>query len=187
MIQSIERIRCSAKLGSRRTGGFTLVEMLAALVILMLLTGIVTMGVNLGMKTYREATFASESQILAGTINSALSDPFRNMTYTEDALGNRTYSIVYRDDATGGAVTSPSLKAIDGQIYIQGSNTSGNGIALLNKKAYSDCKVTSIKLDDCDGVIVSGTFSIQSTVDSSLKKEDIAFSFVPISPIHKPN
>lgn len=171
---------------SRSTGGFTLVEMLATLIVLTLLTGMVAMGVNLGLKTYRESTFASESQILMGTINSALSDPFRNMTYTEDEQGSRTYSIIYRDDVAGETVISPSLKAIDGQIYIQGTNTSGNGIALLNRRAYSDCKVTDIGLDNCNSTMVSGTFTIQSTVNADLKKENIPFSFVPINPIHKP-
>lgn len=171
---------------ARRNGGFTLVEMLSALIVLTLLTGMVVMGVNLGMKTYREATFESESEILAGTINSALSDPFRNMTYTQDDQGVRTYSIVYRDDAAGSTVISPSLHAEGGQVYIQGTNTSGNGIALLNGKAYSDCKVTDIQLDSCDSAMVKGTFTIQSTLDANLVKENIDFSFVPISPIHKP-
>lgn len=58
-------------------GGFTLVEMLVALAIVVMLSLMISVGTSIGAKVQREATFVAESDILASTINTALQDVLR--------------------------------------------------------------------------------------------------------------
>lgn len=169
----------------RSRAGFTLVEMLVALALMILMTAMVTVGVSVGLQTYRQSTFTSQSAILSNTIDSALSDPFRNMTSASDENGTTVYTIVYRDDAQGATIVDPQLKTNNGRLYIVGKNLSGNAaeVTLLNGSAYADCAVTDVSLTLSAGN-ASGTYKIQSTVDENLSK-DYSFSFVPVSPIEK--
>ena len=74
----VSRVRVSRL---RSQTGFTLTEMLAALLVLTLLAGVVSTGVAGAVDIYRREQFASQSQVLAGTIYNSLSTPFRFMKY----------------------------------------------------------------------------------------------------------
>lgn len=179
--------KTSRALRRRANAGFTLTEMLAALAVLVLLTSMIVMGVSVGMKTYQASTFESEAEILSSTINSALSDPLRTITWTT-ADGVRTYSIVYRDDAAGETLESPELTADNGQIVLTGKGTT-DSIPLLNKGAYGDCIVTNAELNtletsDSDAsletpLVISGSYTIQSKINPSLT-HTYTFSFVSL-------
>ena len=60
--------------------GFTLVEMLACVVTLLLIGMIVSTGTNLAMASLRETTFESDSQMLESTLNTYIGDILRHAT-----------------------------------------------------------------------------------------------------------
>ena len=62
---------------SRRNGGFTLIEMMCALLILVLLVMGMGVGMDTGSKIYRDATFESESATLSGILNTSIGDILR--------------------------------------------------------------------------------------------------------------
>ena len=69
------------KLVSKR--GFTLVEMLACVVTLLLIGMIVSTGMNLATMSLRETTFESDSQMLESTLNTYIGDILRHATEVE--------------------------------------------------------------------------------------------------------
>ncbi len=61
-----------------KRSGFTLVEMLCAIVVLLLVTiGVVT-GVQLAMRSYAKSVSDSEAQVLCATLTSSVSDKLRS-------------------------------------------------------------------------------------------------------------
>ena len=75
----------------RSRAGFTLVEMLAALMVLGLLTALVATGVARANDIYRAEQFASQAQVLSDSIYNAISTPIRFMR--TDADGNYVVSL----------------------------------------------------------------------------------------------
>jgi len=68
--------------------GFTLIEMLACVVTLLLIGMIVSTGMNLATMSLRETTFESDSQMLESTLNMYIGDILRHATdVKEDATG----------------------------------------------------------------------------------------------------
>ena len=57
--------------------GFTLVEMLVSLAIVVMMSLMISVGTSVGAKVQRESTFVAESDILASTINTAVQDVLR--------------------------------------------------------------------------------------------------------------
>lgn len=170
--------------GSRHTAGFTLTEMLAATIVLTLLTVMVTAGVRAGTIAYQSSAFESESELLSHDIDSALSDPFRNMTWQTADDGSRTYSVIYRNDQAGSTVVNPRIVTVSGELYLQGDNTSGDGIKLLNGGAYANCQVTDVSpsqpitpapgvaATDANAVAsITVSYTIQSIINQSLTKQ----------------
>ena len=62
---------------SRKNSGFTLIEMMCALLILVFITIGISFSVNAGSKIYEDSMFESESATLAGILNTALGDILR--------------------------------------------------------------------------------------------------------------
>ena len=167
----------------RAKDGFTLVEMLAALIVLILLTATVTMGITAGMKLYRQSTFESQSAMLNSTIDNALADPFRFMKVT-----GTTYTITYQDNKDSGMIDNPTLAPDEnGHLYLSGTdhNNTAKTISLkvLNEGAYGDCTVamdgSGFNLNDDRGC-VSITYTITSKADASLS-HTYTLSYKPIS------
>lgn len=70
-----------------RKSGFTLVEMLCSIVVMLLVTIGVATGVQLAMRSYAKSVSNSEAQALCATLTSAVSDKLRN-SGTVDATTN---------------------------------------------------------------------------------------------------
>ena len=73
------------KLKSKR--GFTLIELMATLLILVLLAMGIGVGMDAGTKIYQEATFESDSATLAGILNTNIGDILR---YSQDVRLNES-------------------------------------------------------------------------------------------------
>ena len=57
--------------------GFTLVEMLCTIVLILLISALVVTGVQLGVKSYHRSISDSEAQVLCSTLTTAISDELR--------------------------------------------------------------------------------------------------------------
>lgn len=168
MIRLIDKLHDTCRDSMRRKSGFTLAEMLAALVVITLLTGIVAMGVSVGLKIYQNSMFVSESEALSSTIDSAMSGPLR---YAERTSDGSHYSITYRSVSIGSLTSNEIVKVQDGKLY-WGTTTN---YPLLNDSAYTDCKVASASVTpavETNGEIVfSVTYTLESNTDSSRTKK----------------
>lgn len=75
------------------SGGFTLIEMLCAVTVLLLLCLMLGSGMQAAMTTYRAITAKSETQLLLNTLVNAIAGELRYAQELElDAEGNLTYS-----------------------------------------------------------------------------------------------
>lgn len=135
--------------------GFSLVEMLAATMVLVLLVLILNVGLNLSVKSYRTMTAESETQLLLSSVTNVLSDELRyardivtKTETTEDTDGlngnlDRFLSVSY------GRNTTLSLE--DGQLY-------ANGKRMLAAGAYGNgayaIKQLNITYDDTREVFI---------------------------------
>lgn len=157
----------------KRSNGFTLVETLVAVLILVMLSSIVGVGINTAMKTYRELIFTSESDILASTVNTALSDLLRFASYEEESSTDAGKVIFSNRDYY--KVTNGSLDLSDGKIYINTDDTgSGNYNALVNNGAYTTLQVSDLKLNYDNGIFL-GSYTIEDRT-GTLKK-DVVYAF----------
>lgn len=103
------------KIGSRLrdSGGFTLVELLAACVVLILLGLILSAGLSVAAKSYHDVTAESEAQLLLSTLADAVMDDLRFardlelngselVSYTSDSYGLRAADRCGKRTADGG-------------------------------------------------------------------------------------
>lgn len=121
--------------------GLTLVELLAATVVLMLLGLMLNTGLQTALSTYRAITAQSELELLLSTAVDALADDLRyardvsgtgtNFTYTSDSFGEGTKLTV--DD--------------DGQIKANGKRVLSTGAYGLNE-AYKVKEDMEISYED---------------------------------------
>ncbi len=166
----------------RSCSGFTLVELLAALLVLTLLTSVVAVGTSGALDVYRREQFASQAQMLSGTVDSSLADPFRFMTSTLAEDGQEVDTVVFHRQ-TISAAGGVRLVSIDGQLYLQGDQ---GDFPLLNGSAYGNCKIELVDdptdpEDDysCTSVCVKGAYRITDASDPSLSRT-YRFYYTPL-------
>lgn len=167
---------------ARAEQGFTLVEMLAAAIVLVLMCGMVTTGVIAAQNLYQREQFSSQAQILSDTIDSALSDPFRFMTSTTNSAGDEVDTITFngQEISAAGGIT---LVVKDGMLYLHGDQ---GDFKLLNASAYGSCRVELVddpnSPDDdyyCSSAGDNGAYRIVDAGDPS-RSRTYAFYFAPI-------
>jgi Tfp pilus assembly protein PilV len=151
-------------------GGFSLFESMVALLIISILTIGITTAVNAAASIYKKSLFVSEGEVLAATIDTALSDVLRFSSSVSEEDGkiqitNENYSVV-----KGHFV----LKK--GWLYLNLTDEKADGaddaplVALINGGTYTSMKIDSFTLNYKDGVF-SGSYVIQSKDDSNLRKK----------------
>lgn len=89
--------------------GFSLIEMMAALVILVLLVVAMGTGMTSGMRIYRDATFEADSGSMSGILNTSLGDILRyseNIRINQGTAANPSAGFV---DSDGGYITKESV------------------------------------------------------------------------------
>ncbi len=155
--------------------GFSLVEMLAATMVLVLLVLILNVGLNLSVKSYRTMTAESETQLLLSSVTNVLSDELRYardiVTKTETTEGadglngnlDRFLSVSY------GRNTTLSLE--EGQLYANGkrmlaAGAYGNGAYAIEQLniTYDDTKevfTVNIAVSGTDDITAKTTLLIR--------------------------
>lgn len=77
----------------KRNAGFTMVEMLCAVAVLLLLCLLMYTGINMAVTDYRAFTSEAETQLLLDSLTDALADKLRYAEVSIDASGKVSYSI----------------------------------------------------------------------------------------------
>lgn len=116
--------------------GFTLMEMLACTVTLILIGLICTAGMNLATMSLRESTFESDSQMLESTLNMYVGDILRHATEIvadeESKVESFTNDAYYIDEGNFFVDESGYLRC-SSQLALEGTQ----GILLLSEGAYA--------------------------------------------------
>ena len=170
----------------RNKRGFTLMETMAAILVMVLLVVGIGTGMDTGLRVYREVTFETDSAALAGMIDTALSDMLRhaeNIDPSPDALdpNNQPVCAVFTNVDQG-------LK--DAYIYIEGSGTSSGmlkirsihnnlqPVELVNAGAYPDLQIERFNLNYVEpgeegkrGGYFEVKYTIASSLDSTRTRE----------------
>lgn len=122
------KLRCKA--------GITYTSTLTAFAVLALVGAAMTMGIHSALHIYRDVTALSSSEILAGTILTALEDEFR---FAENIKSKDDGSVVAYDSAVFGdgvAIFYKDDGKDDGQVRI--GKTDSKGLRLLSSRSYLD-------------------------------------------------
>ena len=135
--------------------GLTLVELLAATVVLMLLGLILNTGLQTALSTYRTITAQSELELLLPTAVDALTDDLR---YARDVSGENT-SFTYTSDSFGEG-TSLTVDLADGQIKANGKRVLSTGAYGLNG-AYKVKEMTIDHPKESDHFTINLTVTTQ--------------------------
>lgn len=110
------------KLKSKK--GFTLVEMLACIVALLLIGGICTTGMSLAVNSYNKSVYESDSQMLENTLNLYLCDILRHATSI------LTDGDVNAEEQNVTSFTNVAYQIYDGHIEVS-ERTEGSGGTFL--------------------------------------------------------
>lgn len=151
--------------------GFSLFESLVALFIISILTVGITTAVNAAANVYKKSLFVSEGEMLAATIDIALSDLLR---FSSDVMEEGG---VVKLTNLGYNVRKGHLFLDSGLLYLNLTDEKPDDALdaplapLINLGAYSSMKIKegSFKLNYAEGVF-SGQYVIQSKDDSTLEK-----------------
>lgn len=155
--------------------GFTLVEVLTGLLILVFLVVGMGTGMDAGSRVYQESVFETNSATLAGILNTALGDVLRHservsadtnpVTFTSYDYGLENAYLTLPLDGMGNPVP--------GMILLKGDSTA---VELVNAGAYPGLQVTELTVTyEKPSVTARGgyfeiSYTIQSTEDESLER-----------------
>ena len=174
---------------TRKNAGFSLIELICTLLILVLLVMGIGVGMDTGSKIYRDATFESDSATLAGILNTTLSDVLRYamVTSTEDMRnlpeGMTSFEIPYVYTNLEYGVQRAYFKEYtypnDGTTVLRMININGGRqVDLINTGAYPDLAIENfvIRYEPRKNVGVEGgyfevSYDIRSVADSTKVRE----------------
>jgi len=153
----------------RSKQGFTLVEMLATTLIILLLSGAIAVGIATSSQVYTDSSFTSESGLLASTLNTALSDLLRYAEADPDGKTAKSNGTPLFTNPDYG-VTNGYLLIQDGKFYLRpSSGGSAEPAALVSAGSYADMQVKNLTLTYSDGIF-SGSYTIVGK-DAALTKQ----------------
>lgn len=169
---------------NRKKKGFTFVETLVALLIVSLLSAVVLTGIRSAWSVHDDALFASESEILASTINTALGDVLHYSSY--DLNGSVATSDTVRISNQNYGILRGSIEADDGKIYIKVSDDENSSrLVLISDGAYTNIRVENFKLlymSHDYGNVPNNTFYGSYTLKGADgQTKEITYTFQPIN------
>jgi prepilin-type N-terminal cleavage/methylation domain-containing protein len=136
----------------RRNSGFTLVEMLCAVLVLLLVSALMAVGVQLATKAYSREVTHSEAQVLLTTLRTTVSDELRYAGTTE--VNGSTITFFSQTYGAGSAFTADE----NGQVLLSGNK-------LLSKNAYPHGITANVELKSYDET--TRIFAVNITVNDS--------------------
>ena len=160
--------------------GFSLTELLASILIMMLATGVLTSTITLASNHYEEQTLKSKADILCNSLSYVIRDRFSNV-YKYEEKGGRNYYYSTSLDLHNYPFT---VKNIDGTLYFYydfppGSYTTQNDMngyfPLVTDESYSkgalvaEAEIVGIRDDDSENIKY---FTVIVTIKKSLNDKD---------------
>ena len=157
--------------------GFTLVEMLACVIVLILLGLLCSTGLNMAVSSYQRSAYESNSQMLEGTLDTYLSDILRHasgVTETIDYNGeeiisftNKTYQIY------GGRIDVLPKESANGGVFLIYKDNGDEPTLMLSNHVYGgDLYIESFTLEYDDVTkMFTGNYIIKSKILTDVKKE----------------
>ncbi|WP_304509183.1 type II secretion system protein [Anaerotignum sp.] len=149
--------------------GFSLFESMVALLIIALLTVGISTGVKAAAGIYKRSLFVSEGDVLAATLDTALSDVLRYSSSISEEDGTVQFT------NTNYSMVNGHLVLKDGWLYLNLTDEEADDASdpsltlLLSGGIYSSMEIESFTLNYSDGVF-SGNYVIQSKEDAALEK-----------------
>ncbi len=137
----------------RANGGFTLVELLCAIIVLLLLASLLTLGVRTAVTAFGRSMAASEAQTLLSTLRTNVSDELRysgTVKLAADGTPAGFFSRSYGEAAYSGFSADER-----GHVLLGGEK-------LLPDRAYPHGLRAEVKLTAYD--TATGTFTVRITV-----------------------
>lgn len=116
----------------KKAGGFSFVEMLCAVAILVLLCLIMSTCISMAVKSYRDITAESETQLLVSSLTDALADKLRYAVVDKD--GNYSIGTVEVTDGTGTYKDAAGAAIPAGMIVLQKTEKDASGAIITNNK-----------------------------------------------------
>ena len=119
--------------------GFTMVELLCALAVLILLTSCVIVGVNMSTKSFDSITKATNAKELSDVLNALIADELRYASQIKtDEVGNLTYRSITQG-------SNSRMICENGYVFVQDSK--GEKWNIVSHDMYSNgCKVSSLSI-----------------------------------------
>lgn len=131
---------------TRKNAGFTLIEVLVTMVVIVILFAGVTVSMDAGSKVYRQGIFESDSSLLAETLNYNLGDALRNATRirvnnSREPFVDSASNILYPEQVPC-VFTNSSYGAQEAYLTV---STSGNQVIVLkNLKNMDQCELVNM-------------------------------------------
>ncbi len=175
--------------------GFTLIETLAAIVIIVLVSGLIATGASVAVRVMHQSTQVSDAAVLASTLNTRMGDILRYASVEVDGSGSvqtTTSGDVLFDstevtDADGATLRAAHLTTVlaDGAGHNPIVIREGEGIAtidipIVNSGSYGELAITHFTLSYAGGVF-TGSYTIVpvdevSSASPSFSRE-VTFSY----------
>jgi Tfp pilus assembly protein FimT len=132
-----------ARVVSNKEAGFTLVEMLCTIIIVVMVSLLMVVLVSLGSKSMAQTVNDSETNILASTLTTAVEDELR---YATNVTGSTQSDIrFFSHSHQGGAGCYITVNSND--MLIVRSEITGKDYALVEKGAYVHGATASVELN----------------------------------------
>ena len=145
----------------KKNKGFTLVETLVAIVILLLMTAGLTIGISAAAKTYKQITFTNNSETLRDTINTAFSDVLR---YARNIEADGQHVYFSTNDYQAGVISGYVTLDSEGKLIIVNRDDRSIQNSLMNDKVYAGLHLENFTLTyteaDADANANAGTGGI---------------------------
>lgn len=154
----------------RSSGGFTLIEVLASMLILTFLVIGMGPGMKTAMTVYQESTFQSSSTALIGTMNATLGDVLR---FAEDVEVVADGSFTFTNTDYG--LQNATLNTKDNIITVIDHN--GKEKPLLPEGSYPNMEIMAFTAKYKNGLFTV-TYKIKSTVVQNLERD--AYCYVAL-------
>lgn len=145
----------------RMRKGFTLTELLVALLIVVMLTGMVMTGVNIGNKLYRQSKFQAQSENLFSVIDSNLRSPLQTLEISQFGTNNFISTCRAGEDSS----------KVYGNIHLE--NFASLTPAQVSKLGISDTATSEIQIsvEDSKLVITGYKFDMSASEKMSATSE----------------
>lgn len=159
--------------------GFTLIEMLMCIVILLMVASLCTTGMNYAFVCYQDSVFESDSQMLEDTLNMYIGDILRHATDVKTSTGE--LSEVEEFTNTEYQIFNGNLvlqeKTADSGIYYLGYTSIKDGIPYVYVVAGEMVYAKSLYIDnwslnyDAETGVFTGSYIIKSVVLENASRE----------------